>query len=77
MDFLRRRLRNQKLDRSELRKPADVVRWLGAVQAQEYPAATWAAGLRAKGITDAGASFAAASDGVEGDFPRWFLRNTV
>jgi hypothetical protein len=54
-DLVRRRLRNQRLDRSEFRKPADVVRWLGAVQAQDYAGAKWALGLRAKGLTDADA----------------------
>jgi hypothetical protein len=48
MDLVRRRLRNHRLDRSELRDPSDVVRWLGAVQAQDYPAARWAIGLRAR-----------------------------
>lgn len=51
--LVRRRLANHRLDRSELRKPADVVRWLGAVQAQDYAGAKWAIGLRAKGLTDA------------------------
>ena len=52
MELLRRRLRNQRLDRSELRKPAEVVQWLGAVQAQDYSGAKWAIGLRAKGVMD-------------------------
>ncbi len=47
------RLRNQKLTRTALRTPEDVVAWLGAVQAQEYPGARWALGQRAKGLTDA------------------------
>lgn len=51
--LLRRRLHNQRLARSEFRRPADVVAWLGAVQAQDYPAAKWALGLRAPGLTDA------------------------
>jgi hypothetical protein len=53
LEIVQRRLRNQRLTRSEFRKPADVVAWLGAVQAQEYSPAKWAIGLRAKGITDA------------------------
>jgi hypothetical protein len=53
LPLLARRLRNQKLEGSELRQPADVVAWLGAVQAQDYPAAKWALGLRAEGLTDA------------------------
>jgi len=52
-DLVRRRLVNQKLAASTHRSPADVVAWLGAVQAQDYSAARWALGLRAKGLTDA------------------------
>jgi hypothetical protein len=53
MRLLRRRLFNQRLLRSDFRSAADVVRWLGAVQAQDYAAAKWAVGLRAKGTSDA------------------------
>jgi hypothetical protein len=53
VDIARQRLRNQKLIRTDLDQPERVVSWLGAVQAQDYPAAKWALGLRAKGITDA------------------------
>lgn len=50
-DVLRQRLHNQKLSSSELEKPADVVRWLGAVQAQDYGAAKWALALRMRDAT--------------------------
>ena len=53
IDLVRRPLANQKLTRSSLRKPADVVAWLGAVQAQDYAGARWALGQRAPGLTDA------------------------
>ncbi len=53
IDLVRRRLQNQQLARPEFRRPVDVVAWLGAAQAQDYPAAKWALGLRANGITDA------------------------
>jgi winged helix DNA-binding protein len=46
------RLRNQKLSRTDARAPEAVVSWLGAVQAQDYPGARWALGLRARGVTD-------------------------
>lgn len=46
------RLRQQKLARADGASPADVVRWLGAVQAQDYAGARWALGLRVKGATD-------------------------
>jgi hypothetical protein len=48
-----RRLLNQCIDRARHRKPADVVEWLGAVQAQEYEPAKWALGLRMANATDA------------------------
>ena len=41
------RLRNQHLTRPGRRDPAQVVASLGAIQAQDYPAAKWAIGLRA------------------------------
>ncbi len=52
-DVLRQRLHNQKLSSSEIQKPADVVRWLGAVQAQDYGAAKWALALRMRNATHA------------------------
>jgi hypothetical protein len=42
------RLNNQRITRAGKRSPADVVAWLGAVQAQEYAAASWGLGLRMK-----------------------------
>jgi hypothetical protein len=47
------RLTNQGLSEPGFKKPADVVRWLGAVQAQDYHAAKWALALRLKEPTDA------------------------
>ncbi len=41
-----RRLRNQLVTRAGLRRPADVVGWFGAIQAQEYEVAKWAIALR-------------------------------
>jgi hypothetical protein len=52
-NLLGARLFNQKLLRSDFRSPAEVVRWLGAVQAQDYPAAKWGLALRAPGVSDA------------------------
>ena len=48
------RLRNHRITRAGLRRPEDVVRWFGAVQAQEYEPAKWALGLRLRdGAVDA------------------------
>jgi len=53
-DLVRLRLRNQLLTRTTLRRPEDVVTWMGAVQAQEYAFAKWGLGLRMRdGTTDA------------------------
>ena len=46
------RLRNQRLTSTEFKKPADVVRWLGAVQAQEFNAAKWAIAQRMENGTN-------------------------
>ena len=47
------RLNNQKLGDPKFTQPQEVVKWLGAVQAQDYPAAKWAVGQRAKHLNDA------------------------
>lgn len=47
------RLNNQKLASSNFKKPVEVVRWLGAVQAQDFGAAKWAIGMRMLPATDA------------------------
>ena len=45
-DIARRRLDAQRLSRGRVENPAEVVSWLGAVQAQDYLGALWAVGLR-------------------------------
>lgn len=47
------RLRNHKLSSPCFEQPADVVRWFGAVQAQEFHAAKWALALRMQQTTNA------------------------
>ena len=46
------RLDNQRLLSSQFSKAVDVVRWLGAVQAQDFNAAKWALALRMRKATD-------------------------
>ena len=50
---VRQRLLNQQLVDSSCRTALDVVRRLGAVQAQDYAAAKWALALRARGLREA------------------------
>jgi DNA glycosylase AlkZ-like len=47
------RLRNQKLTHAPFVAAEDVVRWLGAVQSQDFAGATWALALRMQRPTDA------------------------
>lgn len=46
LDIPRLRLCHQRIVGPPLEKPEDVVRWMGAVQAQDYAQAVWALGLR-------------------------------
>ncbi|HEX3730270.1 MAG TPA: winged helix DNA-binding domain-containing protein [Opitutaceae bacterium] len=52
-DIGRLRLRSQQVAAPRARRPADVVRSLGALQAQDYPGALWSIGLRLPGATEA------------------------
>jgi hypothetical protein len=52
LDLAHRRLITQRIAETSLQTPGEVVQWLGAVQAQDYPAAKWAVGLRALGTHD-------------------------
>jgi hypothetical protein len=52
-DIPHARLHHQRLTSPRFKEPADVVRWLGAVQAQEYAPAKWAIGQRMGRATDA------------------------
>lgn len=47
--LLTTRLHHQKLIQSDISTPADVVQWMGAVQAQDFPAAKWGLCMRARG----------------------------
>src|SRR5882724_2266639 len=46
------RIHNQHLSSTEFKKPADLVKWMGAVQAQDYYGAKWALAQRMKDATD-------------------------
>ncbi len=51
-DIAVRRLSSQKLTGSGFDSPLEVISEMGAMQAQEYPMAKWAIGLRLRGATD-------------------------
>jgi hypothetical protein len=46
MDLGLHRLKNQSLYRNKFEKAEDVVKWMGAIQAQDYHQALWAIGVR-------------------------------
>ncbi|MBI5032624.1 MAG: AlkZ family DNA glycosylase [Chloroflexi bacterium] len=52
-DIACRRLINQHIAAAKLVKPVDEVRWLAAVQAQDYAGAKWSLGLRLQNAVDA------------------------
>jgi hypothetical protein len=52
-DIAARRLRTQRLVGEPFASAVDAVRWLGAVQSQDYGGAKWALGQRTRGATDA------------------------
>jgi hypothetical protein len=52
LDIPSLRLRNQHLLQPQFSKPAEIVKWLGAVQAQDYTGAKWALGQRLKNCSD-------------------------
>jgi hypothetical protein len=51
-EILRQRLYRQQLIDHDLQTPEDVVRWLGAVQAQDYLNALWGVGQRLKNSSE-------------------------
>ncbi len=52
LEIIQKRQQNQHLTGSRFKKPAEIVRWLGAIQAQDYVGAKWALGVRLPGSTD-------------------------
>ena len=50
-DIVYQRLVNQCIDGEKFEKPEEVVRWLGAIQAQDYLQSLWAIGLRLNSAT--------------------------
>ena len=73
-EIARQRLVNQRIEGEKFEKPEEVVRWLGAMQAQDYPQALWAIGLRLRSATVADVEQAIS----EGKIVRtWPMRGTL
>lgn len=69
-----RRLHNQHISQAAFERPADVVAWMGAVQAQDYTGALWAVALRTVGATAAEVEQAIADRAI---IRTWPMRNTL
>ena len=68
------RLSAQRISRDRLETPADVVRWMLAMQAQDFPGAKWSVGLRTEHATDSAVEAALAA----GEIVRsWPMRGTL
>ena len=87
-ELVQRRLAGQRLVGPPLSSPAEVVRWLGAVQAQDYRGALWGIALRTRAATEAEVERALAGRAVVRSWPmrrtlhivaaadlRWMLRH--
>ena len=51
-EILRQRLRNQQIHAPFVRTPAELVAWMGAMQAQDYEMSKWAIGVRLPNHTE-------------------------
>ena len=74
VDVVRSRLRNQRIDVHDGETPADIVRWLGAVQAQDYRGALWGVGLRVPGVVERDVEMALADRAI---VRTWPMRGTL
>jgi len=73
-EVARLRLHNQGVAISRFKKPSDVARWFGAVQAQDYLGSLWALGLRLPGASEAEVERAVAERSI---IRTWPLRGTL
>ena len=70
----RQRLANQLIAHSILSDPSDIVKWFGAIQAQDYLGALWAIGLRTFNATESAIEQAIANRTI---IRTWPMRGTL
>jgi hypothetical protein len=73
-DIARLRLDNQRLSRSSLTKPVEVVSWFGAMQSQDLPGSLYAIGLRMRHATAALVERSLAAGSIVRSWP---MRRTI
>ena len=64
LEIAQQRLYNQCISGQKFKKPADVVKYMGAIQAQDYAGAKWAVGLRLQKSSDAAIDKAMANGSI-------------
>lgn len=74
MDIPQLRLHNQHITHQPFEQPAALVKWMGALQGQDYPGAKWSIGLRLPGSTDAAVEQAIADQRI---LRTWVMRGTL
>src|SRR5690348_13485488 len=73
-DLISHRLHNQHLAGPLFKTPGDLVRWFGAVQAQDYLGSLWAIGMRTQDATEAAVEQAIAERKI---VRTWPMRSTL
>lgn len=73
-DIANYRLYNQQIATTKFKEPGQIVSWLGAMQAQDYPGAKWSIGLRLPNATDAAIEQAIAARAI---VRTWPMRGTL
>ncbi len=73
-DITSRRLYNQCITQTTFKTPGDAVKWLGAIQAQDYLGSLWAVGLRLRNPTETAIEQAIADKTI---VRTWPMRGTI
>ncbi len=68
------RLHSQHISGTKFKNPAEVVEWMGAVQAQDYLSSLWAVGLRMQSASEAAVEQAVADKTI---VRTWLMRGTI
>src|SRR5258708_3106499 len=74
MNIARHRLNNQQIAKQQFTSPGQLVAWLGAIQAQDFPGSKWSIGLRLPGATESDIEQAIADKTI---VRTWPMRGTL
>lgn len=74
LDIPHHRLHSQRIANPDFETPADVVRWLGAMQGQDFLGALWAVGMRMRNAVESDVECAVNDKSI---VRLWFMRGTL